>query len=104
MAALSSLCNLWSAKTTDSVPTDDQLFVRAIEHGVLALGHQEARPLQSDAAKAVLRGRDTFLNCPSGLPRRSLPQFSLDQSYRHLVVVKWQGRAAKRAVICRHMA
>ena len=70
MAALSSLCNLWSAKTTDCfIPTDYQLFVRAIEHGVLALGHQEARPLQSDAAKAVLRGRDTFLNCPSGLPR-----------------------------------
>ena len=101
MAALSSLCNLWSAKATDSVPTDDQLFVRAIEHGVLALGHQEARPLQSDAAKAVLRGRDTFLNCPSGLPRRSLPQFSLDQSYRHLI---GRGRAAKRAVVCRHMA
>ena len=52
MAALSSLCNPWSAKTTDSLPTDDQLFVRAIEHGVLALGHQEARSLLSDAAKA----------------------------------------------------
>ena len=95
MAALSSLCNLWSAKTTDSVRTDDQLFVRAIEHGILALGHQEARPLQSDAAKAVLRGRDTFLNCPSGHPRRSLPQFSLDQSYRHLVGSKVAGASCK---------
>ena len=82
MAALSSLCNLWSVKTTDSLPTDDQLFVRAIEHGVLALGHQEARPLQSDAAKAVLRGRDTFLNCPSAITSTILPRSVLSPSRR----------------------
>ena len=84
MAALSSLCNLWSAKTTDSLPTDDQLFVRAIEHGVLALGHQEARPLQSDAAKAVLRGRDTFLNVPTGYGK-SLTYQILPMSARFLL-------------------
>ena len=66
---MAALYNLWSAaKATGdheetTIVADD---ARAIEHGVLALGHQETKPLQSDAVNVVLRGKDTFLNVPTG--------------------------------------
>lgn len=55
-----ALCKQWS----DACENEE--LSEAIDHGVCALGHDRVRPLQAKAVQPVLRGRDTFVNVPTG--------------------------------------
>ena len=55
-------CKFWAAY----VERDPLILSEAIRHGQQVFGHDHLKPAQLEAVKAVIQGRDTFVNVPTG--------------------------------------
>ena len=55
-------CKFWAAY----VERDPLMLSEAIRHGQQVFGHDHLKPAQLEAVKAVIQGRDTFVNVPTG--------------------------------------
>ena len=92
MAATLALCKLWSTRC------DERLIRNAIHNCTLSLGHQIPKPLQLDAVSAVLNGKDTFLNVPTGYGK-SLVYTILPLCARFILEALGDGFVAPPAVL-----